>query len=246
MLDINLLMLALFIMLSFTTGTVTGFGSTVIALTLGAHFYPLETLLPVILPLNIFLNSYIILRHFRHIRVQLLFKKIIPFMGIGFILGMTVFHFLIKGPMLKPLFGIFVAIISVKELYSRIRTQEQVQGSSNIISALYITVAGIFHGLFASGGPLIVYAVSRMNLNKAQFRSTLPVLWVFFNVMLITSYFMSGSLTMETARFSAILMPVVIAGLFLGEKLHGSVNERVFNIFVFIILLISGISIAVR
>ena len=246
MLDINLLMLALFIMLSFTTGTVTGFGSTVIALTLGAHFYPLETLLPVILPLNIFLNSYIILRHFRHIRVHLLLKKIIPFMGIGFILGMTVFHFLIKGAMLKPLFGIFVAVISVKELLTRIRTREQVQVSSNIISTLYITAAGIIHGLFASGGPLIVYAVSRMNLNKAQFRSTLPVLWVFFNVILVTSYFMSGSLTMETARFSAILMPVVIAGLFLGEKLHGSVNERVFNIFVFIILLISGISIAVR
>ncbi len=37
----------------------SGFGSMILALTLGVHLYPIEVLLPVLVPLDLLVNLYI-------------------------------------------------------------------------------------------------------------------------------------------------------------------------------------------
>ena len=61
-----------FILLAYTLEAITGFGSIVIALSLGALLLPIEQLLPVLVPLNICMTGYLVSRHWRLIDRRLL------------------------------------------------------------------------------------------------------------------------------------------------------------------------------
>src|SRR5690554_6212859 len=59
------LWIGLFVLLSYTVEAVTGFGSLVIALALGALLLPVAELLPVLVPLNVLMSGSLVLRHRR-------------------------------------------------------------------------------------------------------------------------------------------------------------------------------------
>jgi hypothetical protein len=42
--------------------------------------------------------------------------------------------------------------------------------------------AGLVHGMYTTGGPLLVYALGREGLSKHVFRSTVTAVWLVFNV----------------------------------------------------------------
>ena len=51
------LWLGLFILFAYTLEAITGFGSTLVALSLGALLLPIHDLLPVLVPLNILMSG---------------------------------------------------------------------------------------------------------------------------------------------------------------------------------------------
>ena len=57
--DSNIVWLALIVLISYSIQAMSGFGSTILALTLGVHLYPIEVLLPVLVPLDLLVNLYI-------------------------------------------------------------------------------------------------------------------------------------------------------------------------------------------
>jgi len=57
--DSNIVWLVLIVLISFSIQAMSGFGSTIMALTLGVHLYPIEVLLPVLVPLDLLVNLYI-------------------------------------------------------------------------------------------------------------------------------------------------------------------------------------------
>jgi uncharacterized membrane protein YfcA len=101
-------------------------------------------------------------------------------------------------------------------------------------------------GLFASGGPLLVYAVGRLGLRKADFRSSLSALWLMTNSVLTLSYIVTGRLTLTTLKLEAWLVLPIILGIVMGERLHDRINEHRFRVVVYLILLVAGVSIVVR
>ena len=100
-------------------------------------------------------------------------------------------------------------------------------------------VAGITHGLFASGGPLLVYALAGLAMEKSAFRATLTAVWLVLNTLLLLAFAVDGSLLPSLGKV-AWLMPVLIAGLVLGEYLHHRVQEDRFRQLVYAMLLITG------
>src|SRR5690348_15809954 len=59
-----------FVLLSYPIEAVTGFGSLVIALALGALLLPVAELLPVLVPLNVLMSGSLVLRHRRYLFFQ--------------------------------------------------------------------------------------------------------------------------------------------------------------------------------
>ncbi len=229
------------VFLSFTIQAMTGFGSIVIAVTLAALFYPIKSILPILVILDFILNTYILLRYFRFINFNILFKKILPAMSIGFIIGQVIFNYV--GAESKRLLGIIVVTLAAFELYNFYRKNSK--PLSNLAAIGFFFFAGIVHGIYASSGPLVVYVVGKLGIDRTTFRSTLDGLWVLMDIFLIISYFVTGILTVTTVKYTLYLLPVVIAGLIIGEVLHHRINERNFRGVVYHLLFLTGISILV-
>ncbi len=238
------LLLGGIILFSYTTQAITGFGSTVIALTLGAHLYSIPDLLPILVALNLPLCLYFVIRHGKKIDLPLLGKEILPWMTIGVIGGLALLY-VFPITFLRPVFGCLIVVFAVREGW-RLMRHGAVMPIKPGQFRFWTVGAGIMHGLYASGGPLLVYAVSRKNLETSIFRSTLMSVWLAFNIFLMGAYFTQGRWTLEALRAVLFLLPVIPAGIWIGELLHDKIPVRAFWILVQSVLFISGASFLIR
>ena len=238
------LVLGAIVFFSYTTQAITGFGSTVVALALGAQIFSIPELLPVLVALNIPLCLYFVLRHRDKIAQSLLFREILPWMSIGVCAGALLLVSL-PVPALKPGLGALIVLFSLREGVRLVRKRETSVMSAPVFR-FWTGAAGITHGLYASGGPLLVYAVSRKNLDTSVFRATMMSVWLFFNVFLLALYFYDGKWTHESERAVLFLLPLIPAGIYAGELLHHRIPVRGFWILVQLVLFLSGVSFLIR
>jgi len=240
--DTSILFLTLIVLIAYITQAMTGFGSIIIAVTLGSHLYPIEFLLPTLVPADLLVNVYIVGKYRQDVDRELLARRILPLMGAGLLIGIGIFQF-VHGALLRKTFGLLVTLLCSRELYGLLRSPGAAKALTRLQYAASVFAAGIAQGLFVSGGPLVVYAVGRLKLEKGSFRSTLSALWLLTNSVLTLSYIATGLLTVANLRFWASLAPAVVIGTIVGEKLHDRVNEHHFRIIVFAILLVAGVSV---
>lgn len=233
------LFLGLFILFAYTAEAVTGFGSIVIALSLGALLFPIDWLQTVLVPLNIAMTGWMSWRLRRHIDVQLLLRLVVPFMLAGTLLG-VVLQPLLAGAVLKLLFAGLILWFALRELARMAR------GSAVAVRPLWLNralvlAAGVTHGLFASGGPLLVYALAGAPLDKARFRASLILVWFLLNSTLTLVFLSQGRLA---ANLPVLLgyLPLIPAGIVLGEWLHRRVDEMQFRVWVYRLLVLAALA----
>ena len=231
------LALAGFILLAYTLEAITGFGSIVIALSLGALLLPIEQLLPVLVPLNICMTGYLVARHWRAIDWRLLLGMILPGMVIGTLLGYALLPFL-NAALAKRLFGALVLWFAARELW-RLRHATAQPVRPLWLSRLLSLCAGVSHGLFASGGPLLVFALAGTQLNKARLRATLVTVWFTLNSLLTLAFLLDGRLLPALPQVASYA-PLLLIGVWLGERLHQRFNEQHFRIAIYLLLLVTG------
>ncbi|MFV3306892.1 TSUP family transporter [Pseudomonas sp. NY15181] len=227
-----------FILLAYTLEAVTGFGSVVVALSLGALLMPIDMLLPILVPLNIAMTGYLVGRHWRLIDGALLLRTVLP----GMLLGMGIGYLLL--PHLDPLplkrgLGVLILWFAGRELW-RLRASAPARGHTPTwVVRLATGAAGICHGLFASGGPLLVYALATRPLDKARLRATLVCVWFTLNGLLTLAFLLDGRLRPALPQVLAYA-PLLLLGVWLGEHLHQRFDERHFRLAIHCLLLVSG------
>jgi uncharacterized membrane protein YfcA len=226
-----------FVFVAFTLEAITGFGSTVIALSLGALLVPINSLLPVLVPLGLVLSASMAWRYRLFIDWSLLLHTVLPGMLLGTIVGYALIPYL-NGALMKQLFGLIIIWFAASELWrnhqssiSRLRPKWAVR--------TLILVAGVSHGLFASGGPLLVYSLVGLPMDKLRFRATLATVWFALNFVLSSIYLMDGQLV-PALPLVASYLPLLLLGLWIGEKLHHRVDEQQFRKAIFLLLLVTG------
>lgn len=233
------LWLALFVLGAYTIETITGFGSIVIALSLGALLLPVDAMLPVLVPLNICMTGYLVVRHRRHIHGPTLLRLILPLMAAGTLAGYGLRPWL-GDEITRVLLGVLVVWFAGRGLW-RARRGLTVKRHGPLWSGSWMFAAGVTHGLFASGGPLLVHALTGVELTKAQFRATLVTVWLSLNGLLTLAFAVDGSLWPALPRV-AVFLPLLVAGVILGEWLHHRVREEPFREIVFAVLLATGLA----
>lgn len=232
------LWLGLCILLAYTVEAVTGFGSIVIALSLGALLLPIPELLPVLVPLNIAMSGYLSIRHRAHIHWPTLLKLILPLMALGTLCGYWLRPSL-GSAVLQTLFGVLIVWFAGRELW-RLRGAATPAGHAPATTGALMLAAGVTHGLFASGGPLLVYALAGNRLNKSELRATLIAVWFSLNGLLTLIFLADGSLLPALPRLLTYL-PIVVVGVIIGERLHRRIDERQFRRLVFALLALTGL-----
>lgn len=237
------LLLGLFILFAYTVEVVTGFGSIVIALSLGALLLPIAELLPVLVPLNILMTGWISFRYRRHIHWPTLLRLILPLMALGTLGGYFLRPFL-GDSLLQLLFGLLIVWFAGRELW-RIWNGLMARRHPVWLTNGLMMGAGLTHGLFASGGPLLVYALAGVQLEKAAFRATLVAVWFSLNSLLTMMFLFDGSLVAALPRL-VMYLPLLVLGVVVGEYLHHRFDESRFRQLVFILLLITGLILFIR
>ncbi len=231
--------LGLFILLAYTAEAVTGFGSIVIALSLGALLFPIDWLQTLLVPLNICMTGYLSWRHRRHIDRRLLIRLVLPFMLVGTLLG-VVWQPWLSGALLKAFFALLVLWFALRELWRAARGIA-VRQRPPWWARGWVVMAGVSHGLFASGGPLLVYALAGVALDKARFRATLILVWFVLNSVLTLVFLYQGRLQPQLGLVLAYL-PLIPLGVVLGEWLHRRVDEAAFRLWIYRLLVLAALA----
>lgn len=234
---------------AYAVQTVTGFGSMLLAVTFGAHLLGIRELVTLAVPVSLLQTAYIAARHRDGIRWRLLLKRVLPLMGLGMAGGFFLAQDL-AGHWMKVAFGVMVLVLASRELWLLWRAREEAAAAARPISpaASFAAMlgAGVVHGIYATGGPLLVYAISREGLPKHEFRSTLSAVWLVLNVALVVGFVTEGRYGAENALDLLVLVPAVPLGVIVGEVLHHRVAERPFKIAVFTLLVAAAVSLLVR
>lgn len=234
---------------AYAVQTVTGFGSMLLAVTFGAHLLPIRDLVTLAVPVSLLQTGYIVARHRDGIRWRLLGLRVLPLMGLGMAGGYLLGRDL-TGNWLKMAFGAMVLILAARELYLLWRTRKDATAGARPIpqgaSVAAMLGAGVVHGIYATGGPLLVYAIGREGLPKREFRSTLSAVWIVLNLVLVAGFAAEGRYSESNAIDLLVLVPAVPLGLIVGEVLHHRVPERPFKIAVFTLLVAAAVSLLAR
>ena len=230
--------------LAFVVEATAGFGATVVTVTLMAHLIPIPEILATFLPVSLGMSAYLVVRYRRHIDRAVLVRRVLPWMGAGMAVGMALTQ--IQGERwLRTVFGVFVVVLATVDLWRELRGGDsRPLGRARSWSAL--VGAGVFHGLFACGGPLLVYVLGRDIEDKARFRATLSAVWLTLTGVLVAGYAIDGVLTAATAKTSGLLLLSLGGGIVVGELLHARLDQRRFRQVVFGLLWFAGAALLAR
>ncbi len=242
----EVLISGLVVFITHTIEAVTGFGCSVLAMPFVTALLGMRVGIMVITILAWFLALYFVIRKWKEIDWRQ-FSIIIGCMLIGLPIGMYIFRHADVFA-LRSILAIFICIVSAWQLALRLMHRNHTTTHPGTISIaktlpyyLLLITGGIVHGIFSTGGPLVVLYATKFITDKGRFRATLCLLWTTLNTIIIGTYLIEGSMTTEVVKNTGILIPFVIMGIFAGEKIHAKVNERIFSLIVFALLLATGI-----
>jgi len=101
---------------------------------------------------------------------------------------------------------------------------------------------GLIGGLTGLGGIISTISCQLRGWSKDKQRAVFqPVLFAAF-VIISISQFVAGSYTAETVKLYGIGLPFMVAGIWIGFKLYGTINDETFRKTVLLLVLIAGAS----
>jgi uncharacterized membrane protein YfcA len=233
------------VLLAYTVQTVTGFGSTVVCVTLGASLMPIDEVVAFAVPLSFLQTTYIVVRHDAGIRWKLLLGRVLPAMGGGMVIGFGLSRAFDGGAWPQIVFAVLVLILSARELWLLYRAAPT-RPMPLAASIATMLGAGAVHGVYGTGGPMLVYAVGRLGLDKKQLRSTLSMVWLVLDAVLTSAMAFEGRYHEDRIGTFVFLIPMLPLGIVIGELVHKRVDERRFRIGLFVMLALAAIVLVAR
>ena len=234
----NILLLALILVLAHVVETTLGFGDTIISLAFGLFLFPLEVLLPALVALAILQSAWLVIRWHRQVNWRLLLITILPLAFAGMLGGILIRDYANETVLIIVL-GVFIVLVSSVELIGLHLRKSAAGPLPRCLAVPVLLGGGIFHGLFATGGPLVVYYAGREIREPQAFLGTLAVLWLILNVVLYATMWMAGSAGVQSLQLAGMVLPGFIAGVVIGSFIK--VKELTFKKLTWSVLLIVGI-----
>ena len=129
---------------------------------------------------------------------------------------------------------------------ARIPRQRDTKEKSSWKSMLLLIGAGIVHGMFVSGGPLLIGYLSNEIKEKTSFRATISTIWIILNSMILVQDICAGMWNAGLVMTQCISIPFLIAGMAAGSVLVKRMSQEIFMKLTYILLFISGILLMVK
>ena len=102
-------------------------------------------------------------------------------------------------------------------------------------------VSGVLTGMFGTGGPPLVLYYQLAGTDKAAFRGGLMTIFLAMGLLRLPTYGILGLITVERMLSALLLLPLVAAGAWLGQRVHVRLDEAAFRRLVSVALALIGI-----
>lgn len=215
--------------------TVSGFAGTMLAMPLSVRLIGYDDSRYILNFIGIVVSLYILLSKKKLIKLNEV-VKIISFMFLGIIIS-KILLINIKLDFLLVGYGMLIIAVAIYQLLGK---KIHLNKIGDIIVLVF---SGIIHGLFISGGAiLVIYAINKFK-EKDCFRANLSLVWLILNGFLHFNMIYEG----QKADFllSIFAISITIIAMFIGNKISNKIDQNKFVWIANILLFISGVSILV-
>ncbi len=250
MLGIKEIVFLVVILLANIIQCITGFAGTVLAMPFSIMLVGFGVAKPVLNILGIVASIGVVAANPKSLNIKE-FVKIIGIMLVGMLGGFAISSRFDMNPnLLYKLLGSVVIAFMLLGVYNTFIKKENSRDKKStlgeIVGIFIIVLAGIVHGMFVCGGPLlIIYAASRLK-DREEFRTTLSASWIVLNSIIMLSDIRSGMFDKNVVIIAVISIVVLFGAIFAGNAIAKKLDNKVFMIITYILMGISGISLLVK
>ncbi|MCW5603956.1 MAG: sulfite exporter TauE/SafE family protein [Burkholderiales bacterium] len=235
-----LLFAPLVILLAYVIFGISGFGSTLIAVPLLAHLFPLRFVIPMV----VLLDCVSAISMGSRLRTDVNRRELVPllpFLAIGMVAGVFVLMH-VPGDVLLAALGAFVLAYGAYYALKR--------GPAFRLARWTAAPVGLFAGAtsstFGVGGPIYVMYLTARGVTPEQLRATIPVIFIVTTIVRIALFATAGLYSKETFITAALLFPMMALGLYIGNRAHLSLSREHMARIIGALLLVSGASLLIR
>ena len=217
---------------------ITGFAGTMLAMPAGMLLLGVKEAKTVLNVVAIFVSAIIALKNRRDIDKKEAVKLTLLMLA-GMAVGLYLFSVLPVAGLAK-LYGVLIILVAAKGLL--VKKEAALPGWALVGVVLG---AGVIHGMFLSGGALLVlYAVAVLR-DKAVIRATLAPVWIALNAIILAQDIAVGSFTPHSLGLALACLPPVALALYVGNKLHQKIEQAFFVKLTYVLLVVSGVTLLV-
>lgn len=222
----------------------SGFGAGLVATPLLAFMLPMSTVVPTTALIVFVLFIFLTLRD-RHQVAWAEFWRLLAPTLVGVAGGLYMFSVLDNRLLLKLLGGFLVAYASYMLIGQWLGTK-QLQLSEKWAWPLGFLGAFIDSMFGGGGGTLVVIYMHGRGVSKTEFRATLAVLWFIEMIARVSGYTLAGFYTQSTLALVALMLPFMLLGTWLGEKINARISHETFTRILAVMLMLSGASLLIK
>jgi uncharacterized protein len=197
---------------------------------------------PVDLLLSIPTNFYMAWKERKSIKFKIVFPLAILVL-LGNIPGILLLD-IGKNLVLKTVLGVALLLLGL-EMYFRKPLPENSPRHKTILLLIVGALSGILMGLFGIGALLAAY-IHRTSINRNDYRGNLCCIFVVDNIERFWGYLYIGILNDQILLFSLLMVPAIIAGMYLSTKVDRRFNESAVKKLILVLLILSGLILVLK
>jgi len=210
---------------------------------------PVKILVPVWTLLGIASSITIVARDCRAVAGTALLRTL-PTGLIGIAIGLYVFTQLDSRTLARGL-GILVVAYGAYSLWATMRPPASAAAARQPSGRLLAPVAGVLGGAVGTTfGTMasLFYAVyfDAIRLGKHHFRATMSAMILMLSVVRGLGYLAVGEFGRDAVVAFALAFPMMLIGIFVGDRFHAGMSEEAFRRMVGAVLTVSGFALLVK
>ncbi len=229
---------------AFVIRGMSGFGAGMIGIPLLAFLMPVHTAVSMFGLLVLVLFTFLSIRDWRDVVQGELKRLIVPTL-LGVAGGVLLFKHLDNRLLLQLLAGFLIAyaLYALAVHYFGLPEFTCSQRWAYPVGFAGAFIDTLFGG---GGGTLVVIYLHMRRVGRAPFRATVAALWLAEMIARVLGYGAAGYYSMDTLLMCALLLPLMGAGTWVGERLGNRISQESFSKLMALLLLVAGVSLLAK
>lgn len=239
----ELLYFCFIIIISYAIRGSAGFGGVTVPLL--AWVLSLKTVVPMVTFLGVISSIAILRTDHRHVVWRDLWR-LLPWIAVGVAIGVYFFKILDAATLARVLGGVVLAY-GAYALHATWRPPGKVNLPMYAITPVAGTFAGFVGTMFGSmAGMFFAIYLDILRHSRDAFRATVAAVLFALGILRGGAYIATGEFTRDVMIACAVALPMMVLGIFIGNRIHANLNDVAFKRLIAVILIISGLPLLIR